>query len=180
MTLRSVTSRDCSSRRHAFAPRARSEEDLKIVSPIWGVSHRVGSLKMVLAVMVLCAGISAPHAENLTGNMLYPQCEKNKLAIHYYVGGVLDKAEADTEALNGLSNRLDEKLETVSQRMALLAGVYFALKEVQGWCIPQGVTLGQASDVFCKYLRSNPAERNKGASAILKTSFGEAWVCSKL
>jgi hypothetical protein len=159
--------------------RALSEEDRKTVSLNWDRKHSGRILKIILAAGVLCVSIAAPHAENYNGNKLYEQCEKNKLLIYFYVGGVIDKAEADTEALNRISNRLDEKLETVSQRMALLAGMHFALKEVQGWCVPKGATLGQAGDVFCKYLRNNPAERNKGASAILTTSLGEAWACNK-
>jgi Rap1a immunity proteins len=136
-------------------------------------------LKIILAAAILSAYITAPHAENYTGNKLHELCEKNKPLIYFYVGGVIDKAEADAEALNRLSNRLDEKLETVSQRMALLAGMHFGLREVQGWCVPKGATLGQAGDVFCKYLRNNPAERNKGASALLTTSLNEVWACNK-
>ena len=44
-------------------------------------------------------------------------------------------------------------------------------------CIPEGVTLGQLTDVFLNYLRAHPEERHEGASFLTFRAMKKAFPC---
>jgi Rap1a immunity proteins len=46
-------------------------------------------------------------------------------------------------------------------------------------CLPQGVTLGQVEDVIVKYLKDNPAERNKPSAGLIGIAAASAWPCAQ-
>jgi Rap1a immunity proteins len=51
------------------------------------------------------------------------------------------------------------------------------LEEPIHFCVPKGVTLSQAIDVFLKYLNDHPSELHKPAELLLILSFRDAWRC---
>lgn len=46
-------------------------------------------------------------------------------------------------------------------------------------CIPGKVTISQLKDVSVKFLRENPADRDKPASVLVLAATRKAWPCSK-
>jgi hypothetical protein len=46
-------------------------------------------------------------------------------------------------------------------------------------CLPVGVTLGQVEDVVVKYLKDNPAERNKPFAGLIGVAAATSWPCSQ-
>lgn len=47
----------------------------------------------------------------------------------------------------------------------------------QKFCIPDGVTLGQVKDVFCRYLVDNPKHRHWVGAAIANNAISTTWPC---
>jgi hypothetical protein len=46
-------------------------------------------------------------------------------------------------------------------------------------CLSEGVTLGQVEEVVVKYLRENPAERNKPSAGLIGIAAASAWPCAQ-
>jgi hypothetical protein len=47
------------------------------------------------------------------------------------------------------------------------------------YCPPKGATVEQAGDVFRKYLKDRPAERQKSAAELVVLALNEAWPCKQ-
>lgn len=47
------------------------------------------------------------------------------------------------------------------------------------YCIPKGVTVSQAYDVLCKYLRNAPEERHEEGAWLARRALIKAWPCSR-
>ncbi|ROZ79815.1 Rap1a/Tai family immunity protein [Ramlibacter sp. WS9] len=52
-----------------------------------------------------------------------------------------------------------------------------AAGRMMGYCLPRGVTNGQLSDAVKQYLTANPAERQRGATAVIFGSMVKAFPC---
>jgi hypothetical protein len=107
-------------------------------------------------------GIFSTHADAdagfYSGNDLYDVCTAERGSKAYvektyecvaYVAGAVDAFNTTREA-NGLKS-----------------------------CIPAGVTISQLKDVTANFLRDNPADRNRSASALVFAATRKAWPCSK-
>ncbi len=46
-------------------------------------------------------------------------------------------------------------------------------------CIPDGVTVGQATDVVVKAMREDPAKRHQDAGILMWSAIRKAWPCPK-
>lgn len=57
--------------------------------------------------------------------------------------------------------------------------VDFALGRVVGYCKPERATLEQVTDVFCAYLKDNPAERDGLPAIMFPKALTKAWPCPK-
>ena len=55
-----------------------------------------------------------------------------------------------------------------------VAGVADTNKEL---CIPKNATVAQTSDIFKKYLRDHPEDRNLSAHSLVLHALAEAWPC---
>jgi hypothetical protein len=98
------------------------------------------------------------------GNKIHPQCTTNKNYVLGYVAGLHDRALNDGWAVRTF----------VSDTVTLKNSV---VRMVHGFCVPEKVTLGQVSDVFCSYLAKNPKDRHKDASDLFSVAMIEAWPC---
>lgn len=54
-----------------------------------------------------------------------------------------------------------------------------ALEWLGRFCEPKHVTLDQATDVFCAYLRDLPEKRNESAAILFTSAMKKAWPCKK-
>jgi hypothetical protein len=57
--------------------------------------------------------------------------------------------------------------------------VDFALERVVGYCKPDRITLEQVTDVFCAYLKDNPAKRDGLPAIMFLDALKKAWPCPK-
>ena len=55
-----------------------------------------------------------------------------------------------------------------------VAGVADTNKEL---CIPKNAAVAQTSDIFKKYLRDHPEDRNISAHSLVRRALAEAWPC---
>lgn len=115
----------------------------------------------------------APPAAAFSGNSILEICGTNAALVAMYAAGVSDghadtvnrfkllreKPDLDADFVEGMKN-----LETI------VTGHY---------CIPKEVTFRQLGDVFCKFLRENPAQREYVAALLFSTAMAQVWPCSK-
>lgn len=45
-------------------------------------------------------------------------------------------------------------------------------------CMPDAVTAGQATAVYCKYLADHPEDRHYNAASLIWAAMNDAWPCS--
>jgi hypothetical protein len=112
------------------------------------------------------AALSAPaNAAIYDGNRLVSMCISGTGFVQGYVGGQIDKGMED--------------VGIVSVQMAGDKRLHDVIFTIEAFCLPQGVVLGQAVDVFCRYLTENPAERHLPAPQLVSKSLSKAWPCTK-
>jgi len=125
--------------------------------------------------VIFLSGILGVSAQS--GDELARQCQTNRVLIVGYVAGVLDKASVDTDVLFHFyfdtyeGGKTAERIE--SENRALVA----SSAAIDGYCIPEETTAEQKADVFCRYLLSNPDQRDKNAAELLGTAAKYAWPC---
>lgn len=122
-------------------------------------------MKRALLIVACLVVTGSAGAATYTGNRLSELCVSDKSFVLGYVVGMADKAGDD---IGIASARLAGDL-----RLATL------LYEIENYCIPKEATLGQAVDVFCKFLRDNPGERHLPASVLAAKSFSKVWPCKR-
>jgi Rap1a immunity proteins len=112
-------------------------------------------------------------AAAFSGNNIVEMCRTNPELVAMYAAGVSD-AHSDTVWTFELIREkpdLDEHLvEDLKNVETIVAGRY---------CVPEGATVRQVGDVFCKFLRENPARRQYTASLLFRSAMTEAWPCGK-
>jgi hypothetical protein len=136
-------------------------------------------MRFFAAAICFFINIVAAHAQFFTGNELNDLCQKKHIGASLYVAGVIDKAATDESALSKYQRATADDPKTSSpERMGkVIASLATALGEIKSYCIPKGATVEQSADIFCKYLRDNPAGRNKNAAVLLTAALNDAWPC---
>lgn len=128
-------------------------------------------LGIVLALSV--AGVNGTNANFFDGNKIHRFCqESGTLFVRGYVTGLFDRSEDAYWAIVGLGAKM-----APADREKYTASTNGAMNEIQGYCAPEKVTVRQLTDVFCKYLRDNPADRHEPASSLFSKAVGHAWPC---
>jgi 3-hydroxy-3-methylglutaryl CoA synthase len=114
--------------------------------------------------------VELPTRTFFSGNDVYQWCQHNKAIAQDYVGGMYDTAAHAALAIDSMRNFGKSMPNNEAQ-------VDFAIERVIGFCKPEHATLEQMTDMFCKSLRDNPAQRD-GLPAILFNDAGKkAWPC---
>lgn len=116
-----------------------------------------------------CLMASPSAAEVFSGNELHRFCQEDRAAM--YVAGVLDKADQDSTFIYFITPG-----EASSARTATIQKLQ---SSIRNYCLPPKSTLGQVSDVVCKYIKENPKERDKTGAAMILFALGEAFPCPK-
>src|SRR5258705_11354152 len=117
----------------------------------------------IIALVVALLIPSQASAEFLNGNRLMEECEGRTPFLSGYVAGSLDKGLADLPYLMVLFLKFYDPSKHAEHNKHLES----AAQMVRNFCKPDNVTLRQIVDVFCKHLKENPADRNKGGAALL-------------
>lgn len=131
---------------------------------------RVEGVMRIILVAAFGVLVASPAAAGFTGNTIYEQCvNRNRGGISAYVAGVWEKASLDlfTAALYVVTKETDPEARKHN----------FLLPGISNACVPQGVTMGQMADVFCKYLTENPNRRQSGAASLVMKSLENAFPC---
>jgi hypothetical protein len=121
--------------------------------------------------------LSIASAGALNGEQLIEQCLANKLMVAGYVAGALDKASVDSDILvrfffdtydvHKTAERIEKDNRTLTQSSLTL----------DGYCIPEVITLEQKASVYCRYLADNPEQRNRNGSELWVAAARVAWPC---
>uniref|UniRef100_E6VLM9 Rap1a immunity protein domain-containing protein n=1 Tax=Rhodopseudomonas palustris (strain DX-1) TaxID=652103 RepID=E6VLM9_RHOPX len=114
--------------------------------------------------------VSSPVCAEQDGNRFKEGCEVSRPFISGFVLGTVSKSVAD---MNIVLNRLDGGDASSKINVAEVAA------ELSPYCIPLNATLGQMTDVFCKYLEDNPALRHRSAGGLLIDAMRSTWPCNK-
>ncbi len=109
------------------------------------------------------------------GNKLVALCSRDQGFVVGYVAGLLDKSSADVNLVINQPGMLPE----AGKKVQLAPEVTALMLRVEGYCLPAGASLGQATDVFCKYLKENPAERHKDGAYLVGVSLKADFPCFK-
>jgi len=136
---------------------------------VWGIETSSTVMRFYLATFSLLMTSSAVAGFN--GNEMHVQCENdNMLFIMGYASGFTEKTERDRYAFLGMGK---EVLASMASRE--IDKVRTAYQTIDGYCLPDGVSTGQIADVFCQYLRDNPARRHEDSSELISSAFAKAW-----
>lgn len=88
-------------------------------------------------------------------------------------------AFSSADYCNGMKimKHVDSK-DSVSKSLTIgyITGVVDAFNEVL-FCIPYGVTIGQANEVFIKWMREHPERWHESASILILAALKEVWPC---
>ncbi|NPD17605.1 hypothetical protein HOY34_20680 [Xinfangfangia sp. D13-10-4-6] len=112
-------------------------------------------MKWKITVFLVALGVSSQAndvaAQNFfNGNDLLMHCQPRSTSVTGYVVGAID--------VYRIANAISPH-------------------SVFGMCVPKNATAAQVSDVFCKYIIENPAQRHYAAGSLVWTAMNEAWPC---
>jgi hypothetical protein len=131
-------------------------------------------LRHILIALILI-GASPAGAQKYDGNKLVGLCTRDQGFVVGYVAGLMDKSSLDVNFIINQPGTLPEP----GKKVQLAPEVTALMISVEGYCLPAGVSLGQATDVFCKYLKDNPAERPKDGAYLVGASLKADFPCVK-
>jgi Rap1a immunity proteins len=140
----------------------------------------VFATRLVVATLILGVSMQANAAGFFySGNDIVRHCSDNRAMISGFAAGAFDKANADMDAyLRYAIDMVDDPQKTGEQQQKTKDESYFANRSViRGYCAPNGITLGQVSDIFCQFLIANPAKRQISAIDLFNQALSNAWPC---
>jgi len=113
------------------------------------------------------AATPALSANYVGGDQLQEACANQSGFIAGYVGGWLDKHDADKFVMGAtMANHMDDKRLRGAEKK-IRANV----------CMRPGVTVTQVTETFCNYIKQDPAARRQAPSDALATALSKAWPC---
>lgn len=121
-----------------------------------------------LAGLALAAEV--PSTAFFSGNDVHQWCQRDKPMAQSYVAGLYDMAAHGATAIDNMRHWHKDIPNNDAE-------VDFALDRVVGYCKPDHATLEQVTDVFCKYLADNAAERDGLPAIMFPTALTKAWPC---
>ena len=131
-------------------------------------------MKILAAAAVLVStsafAVELPDRTFFSGNDVYQWCQRDKAMAQGYVGGMYDTAAHAALAIDSMRHFGKQMPKNDAE-------VDYAIERVVGFCKPEHATLEQMTDMFCKFLKESPAQRD-GLPAILFNDAGKkAWPC---
>jgi hypothetical protein len=134
-------------------------------------------MKALLSALLLGASVTTANAGFFNGNDIYKDCkhEDRSSFLTGYVSGWMDKWGSD-------DYYFDEavKIEQGSKDQSYMPQLKFLQSYVAGnICVPEKVQVGQIVDVYCKYLKDNPAKRASSGDSLLMGAVKDAWQCPR-
>ena len=122
-------------------------------------------MKSILAGGLLALFATCANSAVYNGNRLAELCLGDRSFVTGYVVGMMDKASDDI-GISSIRFAGDQRLGLV-------------VFEIENYCVPAQASVGQAVDIFCKYLTENPGERHLPASILAAKSLSAVWPCKR-
>jgi hypothetical protein len=136
-------------------------------------------VKVLAAAICFFISTVTASAQFFTGNQFNELCQKKHIGVGVYVAGVVDKAATDETALSKYEQSTEDSKSLSPERAGkVIANLATALGEIKSYCLPKGVIVDQVADVFCKYLKDNPAGRQRNAAVLVTAALNDAWPCT--
>jgi hypothetical protein len=146
-------------------------------------------MKILLVVVCLLCGEVVARAGFYSGNDMQGFCANKSALMYGFVAGAIDKSDFDFRMLTQqVIDELEEQRiakmrgdDRQVDRATAIIGVLATklLATIKRYCVPESATVEQAGDVFCKYLKDRPAERQKSAAELLVLALNDAWPCKQ-
>lgn len=130
------------------------------------------SMACAFALLVLLSVPSAARAD-ITGNLLFSACTADKTFVKGYVTGFAARALVDAGAVAYSMSEVTIREERAAKK---LAAIIVGMME---YCMPNNVTIVQATDVLCVFLNDHPGVRHQTAALLTSEAFSRAWPCKK-
>jgi hypothetical protein len=111
-----------------------------------------------------------------TGNDVYQRCQNDRPFVLGYTAGLADSATHTMWILESM--RPLEKTMRPKESILLNSTIDFDVEFIAAYCRPPEATLNQITDVFCKYLRDTPEERDGLPAILFNDAMTKAWPCS--
>ena len=111
--------------------------------------------------------IPGPAHAFMGGNDVHSWCQRARPMALAYTAGLWDFSARSVSLLYMLTG------------MAREEALDLAFERLGRFCEPDHVTLDQATDVFCAYLRDLPEKRNGPAAILFSHAMKRAWPCKK-
>jgi hypothetical protein len=114
--------------------------------------------QVAIILWLLYAGLVPAYAQSVeTGNDLQEACKSH--------------------SKSGLN---DEELAQIAYCAGFVRGLLSVGQLLQGklqFCVPKGVTVGQATKIVLKFLAENPEQTHQSATALTIIAFSNQWAC---
>jgi hypothetical protein len=120
--------------------------------------------------LTLPAAAEIPNSSFFSGNDVYDWCQHDPAMALGYTAGQFDgavHAAYTIESMRDLSGPGKEAKNGILVDMSI--------ERVIGFCMPQHATMRQITDIFCKYLKDTPTERDGLPAIILNKALTKAW-----
>jgi Rap1a immunity proteins len=105
-----------------------------------------------------------------TGNDLHEFCQRGDPFRLGYVAGLWDLTSHAAFVVDGFPISPD-------RNQVRDYAVKYSLTRLGSFCPPGHVTVPQAADVFCKYLRDAPEKRSNTAAILFGEAMTKVWPC---
>ena len=120
-----------------------------------------------IAFLAVLFPLQTPAQYFLSGNQLYDYCihPNNNYSsglMDGFIIGVLEKTYHDRTAVFNLPPKKPNADLDASAEFAMTI-----LDSIGVFCVPTKTNPKQLTDMFCKYLRDNPEERDQGGSSLV-------------
>jgi hypothetical protein len=141
---------------------------------VTGISAALGFSVMLAATGSPTCGAGeiefGPQNSFLSGNGVHELCQSGGAFLLGYTAGLWDMVSHGSFAVYGQY--------TAGGMPSFDASVREQLFVLGSFCPPGHVTIQQATDLFCRYLRDSPEERHLNGAFLFSRAVTKAWPCT--
>lgn len=134
-----------------------------------------GSKALLTIACILYCGSAQSQADVINGNTLLANCTANLetefVKVAYCAGYINGVNEGMIAGSLVPFYRMESPPKTTEEANVLT-------QSMLGYCLSEGVEIGQMRDVVIKYLNDNPAERHYPARLLILNAFQISFPCS--
>jgi hypothetical protein len=134
-------------------------------------------MKILFATVLIASTAPAfagiPDSSFFSGNDVYDWCQHDQSMALAYTAGQFDSSVHASYTIEMMRDPLKNGEKEAKNGVL----VDMSIERVIGFCKPQHATMQQITDIFCHYLRDNPADRDGLPAILLNKALTKAWPC---